>query len=137
MEERLRFADATRPDRDLDDRRRGRHHDVGGRRAGGRWASSRASWSDRTLFDVYGEHPTIPGYIRRGLAGESFWYTVEVGKAVYDTWLAPLRGPSGEVIGWPACRTTSASCTSCSGTAIQNDRVIALGTLAAQRGARD
>ena len=45
----------------------------------------------RGVFELYKDHPTIPGYIRRGLAGESFWYTVQVGEAVYDTWLTPLR----------------------------------------------
>src|SRR5206468_1125905 len=51
------------------------------------------------LLEVFGAHPTIPGHIRRGFAGESFWYTTVVDKAVYHTWLAPLRGPAGEVVG--------------------------------------
>ena len=49
----------------------------------------------QNVFDVYGAHPTIPGYIRRALAGDSFWYTVEVGEAVYETWMTPVREPAG------------------------------------------
>jgi signal transduction histidine kinase/CheY-like chemotaxis protein len=83
------------------------------------------------LLDVYGDHPTIPGYIRRGFAGESFWYTVEVGKAVYNSWLAPLRGPSGEMIGLAGLSHDISELHHLQRTTIQNDRVIALGTLAA------
>jgi PAS domain S-box-containing protein len=83
------------------------------------------------LLDVYGEHPTIPGYIRRGLAGESFWYTVEVGEAVYHSWLAPLRGPSGEVIGLAGLSHDISELHRLQRTMMQNDRIMALGTLAA------
>ena len=34
----------------------------------------------KSVFDLYRDHPTIPGYIRRGLAGESFYYTVAGGR---------------------------------------------------------
>ena len=69
----------------------------------------------KKLLDVYGAHPTIAGYIRRGFAGESFWYTVEVGKAVYNSWLAPCVVLRARWSGWPGCRTISASFTTCSG----------------------
>ena len=83
------------------------------------------------LLDVYGDHPTIPAYIRRGFAGESFWYTVEVGKAVYNSWLAPLRGPSGEIVGLAGLSHDISELHHLQRTTIQNDRVMALGTLAA------
>jgi len=83
------------------------------------------------LLDVYGDHPTIPSQIRRGFAGESFWYTVEVGKAVYHTWLAPMRGPAGEVVGLAGLSHDVSELHHLQRTAIQNDRVMALGTLAA------
>src|SRR5262245_7232355 len=51
------------------------------------------------LFEVYRDHPSIAGYLRRGLAGESFWYTVGVGEAIYDTWMTPLRNAAGEIVG--------------------------------------
>ena len=85
----------------------------------------------KKLLDVYGAHPTIPGYIRRGFAGESFWYTVEVGEAVYHSWLAPLRGPSGEVAGLAGLSHDISELHHLQRTMMQNDRVMALGTLAA------
>jgi PAS domain S-box-containing protein len=85
----------------------------------------------QNVFDVYGSHPTIPGYIRRALDGDSFWYTVEVGEAVYETWMSPVRGPGGEVTGLTALSNDVSHVRKLQNQAIQNDRVIALGTLAA------
>src|SRR6185503_10000278 len=53
----------------------------------------------KSVFDLYRDHPTISGYIRRALAGESFWYTVSVGEAVYESWITPVRAAGGEVQG--------------------------------------
>src|SRR4029079_12704169 len=64
-------------------------------------------------------------------AGESFWNTVEVGKAVYHTWLAPLRGPAGEVGGLARLSADISELHRLQRTMVQNDRVMALGTLAA------
>ena len=83
------------------------------------------------VFDVYGAHPTIPGYIRRGLAGDSFWYTVEVGEAVYETWVTPVRSAAGQVVGITALSNDVSHVRKLQNKAIQNDRVMALGTLAA------
>jgi len=83
------------------------------------------------LLDLYGDHPTIPGQIRRAYAGESFWYTTIVGQAVYHTWLAPLRGPTGEVVGLAGLSHDISELHHLQRTMIQNDRVMALGTLAA------
>ena len=85
----------------------------------------------QNLFDLYRDHPTIPGHLRRGLAGESFWYTVEVPGAIYDTYLNPLRDADGEVTGVAALSNDVTELRQLQANAIQNDRVIALGTLAA------
>ncbi len=85
----------------------------------------------QNVLEIYGAHPTIPGYIRRALAGESFWYSVDVGDAGYDTWISPVRGPSGEQLGITALSQDVSQLRKLQRTAIQNDRVIALGTLAA------
>ena len=85
----------------------------------------------KNVFDLYGDHPTIPGYIRRALAGDSFWYTVQVGEAVYDTWLTPVRDTSGKLSGFTAVSNDVSHVRKLQNQAIQNDRVIALGTLAA------
>jgi len=83
------------------------------------------------VLDIFGAHPTIPGYIRRGLAGDSFWYTVAVGEAVYHTWMNPLRGPAGEIVGLTALSHDISELHKLQQTTIRNDRVMALGTLAA------
>lgn len=83
------------------------------------------------LFDLYKEHPSIPGYLRRGLAGESFWYTVQVGEAVYDTWLVPLRDADGSIAGLAGLSNDVSQVRKLQASAIQHDRAIALGTLAA------
>jgi signal transduction histidine kinase/ActR/RegA family two-component response regulator len=85
----------------------------------------------KNLLELYAAHPTIPGYIRRGLAGESLWYTVEVGEAVYETWVAPVRDSSGKMIAMAALSNDVSQLRKLQRTAIQNDRVIAMGTLAA------
>ena len=83
------------------------------------------------VLDIFGAHPTIPGYIRRGLAGESFWYTAQAGEAVYHTWLTPLRGPAGEIVGLTGLSHDISELHRLQQTTIRNDRVMALGTLAA------
>jgi signal transduction histidine kinase/CheY-like chemotaxis protein len=85
----------------------------------------------KNVLELYAGHPTIPGYIRRGLAGESFWYTVEVGEAVYETWVSPLRDASGQMVAMAALSNDVSELRKLQRNAIQNDRVMALGTLAA------
>ncbi len=84
-----------------------------------------------SVFDLYKDHPTIEGYIRRGLAGESFWYTVAVGEAVYDTWIMPIRDTTGSVQGILAVSNDVSEMRKLQARTIQADRVMALGTLAA------
>ena len=83
------------------------------------------------VLDIYGAHPTIPGYIRRGLAGRFFLVHGRVGEAVYHTWLTPLRGPAGEIVGLTGLSHDISELHRLQQTTIQNDRVMALGTLAA------
>ncbi len=85
----------------------------------------------QNVFTLYGQHPTIPGYIRRGLAGESFSYTVEVGDAIYDTWITPLRDDDGVLIGVAALSNDVSDVRRLQARAVQTDRLNALGTLAA------
>ncbi len=85
----------------------------------------------KSIFDLYGKHPTIPGYIRRGLAGDSFWYTVEIGAAVYDTWLSPLRDTDGQVVGAVGVSNDVGEMRRLQANVVQNARVLAMGTLAA------
>jgi PAS domain S-box-containing protein len=85
----------------------------------------------RSVFELYKDHPTIPGFIRRGLAGEAFWYTVRVGDAVYDSWLAPLRDPTGAIIGVMGLSNDVSELHRLEARVIETDRVHAMGTLAA------
>ena len=85
----------------------------------------------QSVFDLYRGHPTIEGYIRRGLAGESFWYTVSVGEAVYETWITPVRDTSGDIQGILAVSNDVSEIRKLQARTIQADRVMALGTLAA------
>jgi PAS domain S-box-containing protein len=83
------------------------------------------------LFEVYKDHPTISAYARRALAGDSFWYTVDVATAVYETWLTPRRDAAGNIVGIAGLSKDITQLRKLQKTAIQNDRVMALGTLAA------
>lgn len=86
----------------------------------------------QSVFDLYKDHPTIPGYIRRGLAGESLLYTVQIdGGVVYDTWLAPLRDASGVMTGVLGLSNDVSEVRRLQSQFIQDDRVRAMGTLAA------
>jgi signal transduction histidine kinase/CheY-like chemotaxis protein len=84
----------------------------------------------QNLFELYKDHPAIPSYLRRALSGESFWYTVEVRGAVYDTWVTPLTD-GGRVTGIVGVSNDVTHLRQLQANVIQNDRVIAMGTLAA------
>jgi signal transduction histidine kinase/CheY-like chemotaxis protein len=83
------------------------------------------------LFDVYKDHPSIPGFLRRALAGESFWYTVQVGEAAYETRVSPVIDAAGRVTGMTGLSNDVTALRKLQANAIQSDRIIALGTLAA------
>ncbi|HLG58915.1 MAG TPA: ATP-binding protein [Vicinamibacterales bacterium] len=85
----------------------------------------------KNLFDLYKDHPSIPGFLRRALAGESFSNTVQVGEAVFETWMTPLTDAAGVVTGMAGLSNDVTALRKFQANAIQNDRVIALGTLAA------
>ena len=85
----------------------------------------------QSVFELYRGHPTISGDIRRALAGESFWYTTQVGDAVYETWITPVRQADGEVDGILAVSNDVSEIRRLQERTIQADRVMALGTLAA------
>jgi diguanylate cyclase (GGDEF)-like protein/PAS domain S-box-containing protein len=53
----------------------------------------------RSVFEVYGNHPEILGYVRRVLAGESISTTLEVGGLVFQTRYQPARDAGGRITG--------------------------------------
>lgn len=85
----------------------------------------------QNLFELYREHPTIGDYLRRGLRGESFWCTVQIDNVIYDTWITPLRNAGGDIAGLAGLAHDVSEIRMLQSSAIQNDRAIALGTLAA------
>jgi len=84
-----------------------------------------------SVFDLYRDYPAIISYIRRGLSGESFWYTVSVGAAAYETWITPVRDANGVISGILAVSNDVSEIRKLQAHTIQTDRVLALGTLAA------
>jgi len=85
----------------------------------------------QSVFDLYRGHPTISGYLRRALAGESLQYVVEVGDAAFDTWLTPLRDPAGRIVGVTGLSHDIRELRRLQALSAQTDRTAALGTLAA------
>jgi two-component system, cell cycle sensor histidine kinase and response regulator CckA len=85
----------------------------------------------RSLFDVYRDHPTIPGNIRRALAGETVEDTVFVRDWVLELSMAPMRDARGQVVGVIGATFDVTERRRMQGQTIQNDRIMAMGTLAA------
>jgi len=85
----------------------------------------------QSVFTLYRDHPTIAAYIRRALAGDTFWYTVQVGEAVYESWITPVRNAAGELDGIRAVSNDVSEIRKLQARTIQADRIMALGTLAA------
>jgi PAS domain S-box-containing protein len=85
----------------------------------------------KNVFDLYKDHPSVPGFLRRALAGESFSYTVQEGDMIYENWVAPLTDAAGRVTGVAGVFNDITALRKFQANAIQNDRIIALGTLSA------
>jgi C4-dicarboxylate-specific signal transduction histidine kinase/CheY-like chemotaxis protein len=85
----------------------------------------------QSLFDTYKDHPTVPGNIRRALAGETVSYSIEVRSLSLDVWLGPLRDAAGEVVGAIGVCTDVTESRRLQRRIIQDDRVRAMGTVAA------
>ncbi len=53
----------------------------------------------RSIFDLYADHPTLPGHIRRALAGEAHSGIVTLPEGSWETQYLPVRGSRGRVRG--------------------------------------
>jgi PAS domain S-box-containing protein len=85
----------------------------------------------RSVFEVYKDHPTVSSNVRRALAGEAVSTSTRVGDAVMESSMTPLRDPSGAVVGVLGVAHDRTELTRLEAAAIQNDRVMAMGMLAA------
>ncbi|HVR62370.1 MAG TPA: ATP-binding protein [Polyangia bacterium] len=85
----------------------------------------------RSLLEAYKDHPTVPGFIRRGLAGETVSYSVDVRGMILDVWLGPMRDAVGTLVGAIGVCTDVTETRRLQSRIIQGDRIHAMGTVAA------
>jgi PAS domain S-box-containing protein len=84
-----------------------------------------------SLFDAYKDNPTVVENVRRALAGETVSYSVEVQSLILDVWLGPLRDAGGDLAGAIGVCTDVSEVRRLQTRIIQDDRVRAMGTMAA------
>ena len=84
-----------------------------------------------SLFETYKDHPTVPGFVRRALGGETVSYSIEVQGLALDVWLGPLRDAAGQLVGAIGVCTDVTEGRRLQMRIIQDDRVRAMGTMAA------
>jgi signal transduction histidine kinase len=84
-----------------------------------------------SVFEIYKDHPTVPTIVRRALAGESVSASVRLGESVMDVRLTPMRDAAGVVTGALGVSHDRSELSRLEAAAIQSDRIMAMGTLAA------
>jgi two-component system cell cycle sensor histidine kinase/response regulator CckA len=84
-----------------------------------------------SILEIYKDHPTVPGYVLRALAGETLSYSVEVQGLILDVWIGPVRDAAGEIAGAIGVCTDITESRRLQTRIIQEDRIRAMGTLAA------
>jgi PAS domain S-box-containing protein len=85
----------------------------------------------QSAFDIYRSDPVIMADLHRTMAGHTVTNTVTVGDVVLETWMSPVRGDRGDVTGLIGISTDVSERRKLQARAIQNDRVAAMGLLAA------
>jgi two-component system cell cycle sensor histidine kinase/response regulator CckA len=53
----------------------------------------------RSIHDIYKDNPSLLAANQRALAGETFTFTTQIGDVTHETWMSPMRGPTGEIGG--------------------------------------
>lgn len=85
----------------------------------------------KSLLQMYKDHPVIVGNLRRALAGETVFYSASLGPFVLDVWVGPVRDAAGELAGAIGVCTDVSEGRRVQSRMIQDDRIHAMGTLAA------
>jgi PAS domain S-box-containing protein len=85
----------------------------------------------RTAYELYPGNPEVEGNITRVLAGETISTSFRLGDAILESFLTPIRADAGEVIGITGVSTDVTEQRRLQAQAIQSDRIMAMGTLAA------
>jgi len=91
----------------------------------------RSGMVGQSLFETYKDHPTVPGFVRRALDGETVTYSIEVRELILDVWLGPVRDKAGALTGAIGVCTDLTEGRRLQTRIIQDDRIRAMGTVAA------
>jgi two-component system cell cycle sensor histidine kinase/response regulator CckA len=84
-----------------------------------------------SILDTYKDYPVVTTNVRRALAGETVNYSIDVRGLVLDVWLGPLRDDAGALVGAIGVCTDVTEGRKVQTQTIQNDRIRAMGTVAA------
>jgi PAS domain S-box-containing protein len=85
----------------------------------------------QSIHDLYKDNPQVIADNRRALAGETFTVLADLGTAVLETWISPMRGPKGEIGGVIGVATDVTERLRMQKQVNQAERLAALGRLAA------
>ena len=85
----------------------------------------------RSLFEAFKDVPVVVNNVRRALAGEIVSYSVNVRNLTLDVWIGPVRDAAGKVTGAMGVCTDVTEARRLQMCVIQDDRVRAMGTMAA------
>ncbi len=85
----------------------------------------------KSVYELYGQNPGVLSNMRRALSGESFHVYTEVGGAVLEGWMGPLRDPAGRVTGVIGITTDVTERHRAQKAMFRSERMAAMGTMAA------
>jgi signal transduction histidine kinase len=84
-----------------------------------------------SILDAYKDYPLVTSCVRRALAGETVNYSIQVRGLILDVWLGPLRDGAGALVGATGVCTDVTEGRRVQSRTIQDDRIRAMGTVAA------
>jgi PAS domain S-box-containing protein len=87
-----------------------------------------------SIHELYKDNPEVLSNNQRALAGETFTNVLDLGNVVLESWLSPLRGPRGEIMGVIGVSTDVTERLRMQQQVHQAERLAALGRLAASVG---
>jgi two-component system, cell cycle sensor histidine kinase and response regulator CckA len=85
----------------------------------------------RSVLELFPSDSPVTACVRRALAGETMVETLPAGEAFFDAFMTPVRNREGRITGVIGIATDVTQQRRLQAKAIQNDRVMAMGTLAA------
>ena len=85
----------------------------------------------RSIHDLYKDYPQVLANNDRALAGETFTVVTDMGNVVLETWISPMRGPTGQIGGVIGVATDVTERLRMEKQVNQAERLAALGRLAA------